>query len=206
MYERARTDVDKSPFHIFHECFHTHVGLTLTEVRDRNPGLLEQIATAVAAVDGIVRQERRQNMVRSLLKSVGKLKVAITCNRFGGLDVDDNVLFVGKRTVADVAALMANARAVLNCNPSYPSSLHERIVTGMMYGSCVITDVNRCIEEAFSDGDFVPYAPNSSMTLTDLYGSFDVSAVAAAGARKISSDRAYTWDGHIDRLMHAAAA
>jgi hypothetical protein len=205
-YESALTTTERSPFQIFRECFHRHVGLSLEEVRDGNPKVVNQMIMTIAAVDGIIRQERRQKMVRSLLRSVGKLKVAVTCDHFAGLDVDENVQFLGKRSVADVATLMGNARAVLNCNPSYPSSLHERVVSGMMYESCVITDVNRYIEENFDADEYVSYAPSSSMTIADIYGSCDVRAVAEKGAQKVGADSAYTWNSHFDRFVHAAAA
>jgi hypothetical protein len=205
-YETARTAVDRSPFLIFCEVFQAKVGLTLDEVRERNPAIMGQIVNVISGIDGIIRQERRKAMLGSLLRSVDGLKVAVTSNPIQDLEVDERVQFVGPRPVGETADLMANARATLNCNPSYPSSLHERVVSSMLYGSCVITDINRCIGERFCADEFVPYGLCNAMTIADIYDSYDVESIAAAGASKVCADRSYSWDGHLDRLLQTAAA
>ncbi|MBY0511222.1 MAG: hypothetical protein K2P94_13860, partial [Rhodospirillaceae bacterium] len=205
-YELSMSDVGRNPFHIFHECLQANVGLSFAQIRDGNPKIVPQLLTTVAAVDATVRQERRQKMLNALLRDTGDLKVAVTCDAMPALAVDSRVTFLGARRADDISRLMADSRAVLNCNPSYPSSLHERVVSGMLYGSCVISDVNRSMSELFSPDVFVPYAVDSVMTIVDIYSYCGVEDVAAAGARKISNDASFSWDGHIDRLLHAAAA
>jgi hypothetical protein len=100
---------------------------------------------------------------------------------------------------------MADSRAILNCNPSYPSSLHERVVSGMLYNSCVITDINPYLSETFAPSELVAYEPNTPMSLPDIFANCDVETIAAAGAHKIRKDPAFSWDAHIDGLQQAAA-
>lgn len=205
-YETSRATPNKSPCEIFTEVFQSTMGLSLGEVSLRNPAIVPQILNAVTAVDSIIRQERRRDMAARLLRSVDGLKVAMTCDPFPDLTVDDNVQFLGRRSADDVSALMANSRAILNCNPSYPSSLHERIVSGMMSGSCVITDLNAEVSRRFADDDLIAYAPELDQSLEDIFASRDVAAIAHTGKCKVSEDRSYSWNGHIDRLVRAAAA
>jgi hypothetical protein len=73
-----------------------------------------------------------------------------------------------------------------------------------MYESCVITDVNSYIAKSFSADEYVAYAPESEMNIADIYAAHDIEAVARTGARKVHGDPSYSWNGHINRLMHAA--
>jgi len=205
-YAQSLVEYQKSPFHIFTECLQAEIGtITFDDIRGQNPKFVREILTTLAAVDGLVRQDRRQQMIASLLKTVGGLKVAVTCDPIPALKVDERVEFLGKRPVSDVVGLMSNTRAVLNCNPSYPSSLHERVVSGMLYESCVITDINSYIDRNFSAKELVPYAPDESKTLPDIFETCDVAAIAAAGRTRIKGDPAYSWNAHIDGLLQAAA-
>jgi hypothetical protein len=205
-YSRALEDINTSPMRIFVACLQDELGtITLDQIREHNAQFIPEIFTIIAAVDALVRQTRRQRMVASLLRSVGKLKVVVTCDPIPSLRVDDNVTFIGKRPVEEVVTMMARSRAILNCNPSYPTGLHERVISGMMYKSCVITDLNPYISETFSAQEFVPYAPDAVMSLPDIFANCDVEAVAAAGGGKIRNDPAFSWNAHIDGLLQAAA-
>lgn len=205
-YERASVETNLSPFHILMECLQAELGpITFDDIRGQNPNFVGEIMMSVAAIDALVRQDRRRKIITSLLKSVGDLKVAVTCDPIPALQVDDNVSFVGMRPVSDVVELMANTRALLNCNPSYPTGLHERVISGMLYNSCVITDLNPFMSETFSPSELVPYAPNESMTLPDIFKTWDVEAIAAAGGEKVRNDPAFSWDAHLDGLQSAAA-
>jgi hypothetical protein len=205
-YETCSADPSLSPFPVFAAHFQQEVGLPVEYVCKHNNGIVASMMNAVTGVDGIIRQERRLKMVETLLANVGGLKVALTCDPFPSLKVDGNVTFIGMQKVGSVSALMANARAVLNCNPSYPTSLHERVVSGMFYGNCVISDVNVEIAQRFQTDELIAYAPESGLTLHDIYAATDIEGVARAGAAKVAADPAYSWDGHFDRLLQAAAA
>jgi len=204
-YEISTASNERSPFHIFEECLQEKVGLTFSEILQHNPKIVRSMLMSVAAVDGLVRQERRQRMVNNILRSVGSLKVAVTCERFSALDVDESVTFLGRCNIDNVIARMANSRAILNCNPSYPSGLHERLISGMFYQSCVITDVNQAITDTFSSDEYVRRAPDSSMTLEDVFSTYDVQAVAQHGFHRVRRDPAFSWDSHIDGLLRVAA-
>jgi hypothetical protein len=206
-YEIVAQDTSRAPFHIFLEQLQQQVGnITLDDIREHNPKSHDAIMKIMAALDAIVRQERRQKIIASLLASVGNLRVAIASDRISSINVDENVQFIGVRPINDIVTLMANARAILNTNPTYPSALHERVICGMMYESCVITDVNQYISDTFEGEDFIPYSHNDCLTIADIYSEFDVRKVAAAGASKIRNNPAHSWDAHIDGLIRAATA
>jgi hypothetical protein len=120
--------------------------------------------------------------------------------------VHPNVRFVGHQTTRQTAHLMANSRAVLNCQPTYPRNIHERISVGMLCGSCVITDRTPFIAACFTDNELLAYEPQTQVSLVDLYSSRDVRAIAAAGAAKVRATPHYGWDAHFDGLLQAARA
>jgi len=207
MYETALRDTDRNPMHIFVECLCAELGeVSLAQIGENNIDHLNQMLIAIGSVDGLVRQERRQRTISNLLRQVGNLKVAITSKAVPAMAVDDRVRFVGMQNIEGTVALLSDTRAVLNCSPTYPTNVHERVSSGMMYGSCVITDTNPYIRNAFAPHEYVTYGPQSSMTIADLYGERRVAEVADAGARRVRADAAYGWDAHIDGLLRAAAA
>jgi hypothetical protein len=177
----------------------------LDEIRIHQPKAMPALLNMMHAIDGIVRQERRHQMVRSLLRSTGKRKILAMCDPIASLDIDDKVTFVGVKPAPEAANLMANTKAILNCNPSYPTNIHERVSVGMMYESCVITDLNPCIEENFSAGQYVPYAPGSDLTLEDIFESYDTEAIAASAA-DIRTRPHFSWEAHVDALLQIAHA
>lgn len=206
-YELTVGDLSRNPFHTFMESLSAALGgASFADIRAHRPEAATPILNALSAVDGVIRQERRHKMVKSLLRSVGKAKVAVLSRPLPGLDVDEGVEFLGVRQTPKVIRLMADTRAVLNCNPTYPSYLHERVTVGMMYGSCVITDANPYITETFSKSELLHYAPGSSLSLKDLLATHDVAAIGAAGAARVHGDRAFSWDGHFDQLTRVVTA
>jgi hypothetical protein len=204
-YEIALADLTRNPFHIFMEQISTVLGkLDFADIRAFKPEVAESILNVMSVLDGIVRQERRHRVIRALLRDVGDLKVAVLCDPLPGLEIDPNVTFIGQQDTPAAIALMADTRAVLNCNPSYPSNLHERVTVGMMYGSCVISDVNTYMSRTFSRAEFLPYEPGATETLAELFATRDIRAIGAAAAKRVHGDRAFSWDGHFDQLMRVA--
>lgn len=204
-YEIARSDISRNPFHILDECVRAEGNITLSELRDRQPEAVPAILNVLSSVDGLVRQERRTAVIQSLLRSVGDLRVAVLGNPVPSVTVDERVEFVGTQRAEETAHYMANSRAVLNCSPSYPSNVHERVTVGMLYESCVITDINPCIAETFSEDDFIAYAPGSDQTIADLFAVHDTRAIAASGKRARESAR-FSWPAHFDALVEIAQA
>ncbi|MHB1204553.1 MAG: hypothetical protein ACYCZX_03220 [Rhodospirillaceae bacterium] len=206
-YETCVADISRNPFHIFLEHMSAALGgASFADIREHKPEAAGAILNAISAVDGLVRQERRHRMVKSLLRSVGDLKVAVLCEPIPSLDADEKVQFLGARQTPDTIKLMADTRALLNCNPTYPSNLHERVTVGMMYGSCVITDVNPYIAENFTSQEFLSYIPGSPRTIADLFADHDIEAVGSAAAAKVHGDRAFSWEGHFDELTRVVTA
>lgn len=202
-YEITVADISVNPFHTFMEHLRAVLGAPFEHIRDQRPDIAQGILNTLSTVDGLIRQERRQRMTRSLLKSVGKLKVAVLGDRIPALNADENVQFLGLQQTPDAIGLMANARAVLNCNPTYPTNLHERVTVGMMYGSCVITDINPYLAQTFTRSELLPYIPGSALSIVDLFGAHDIAAIGAAAAARVHGDRAFSWEGHFDELIRA---
>jgi len=200
-FEITVADLSQNPFHTFMEHMRAVLGAPFEDIRDHRPDIAGAILNALGAVDGLIRQERRYRMIRALLRSVGKLKVAVLSNRIPALTADENVRFLGMQQTPATIDLMANARAVLNCNPTYPTNRHERVTVGMMYGACVITDINPYLAQAFSRAELLPYIPGSALTIADLFATHDVAAIGAAAAARVHGDRAFSWDGHFDELI-----
>lgn len=205
-YEIARADLSRNPFHILDECMRAETGGGLDGLRAIQPESVQVILNVLANLDGLVRQERRTAMVSSLLRRVGDLRVGILGNPLSSLRVDENVEFLGGQNARSTSALMANSRAVLNCSPSYPTSVPERVTVGMLYDSCVITDINPCITETFSENDFISYAPDSNMTLEDIFAAYDTREIAhQSGKRARDSDR-FSWQTYFDGVAQVAHA
>lgn len=204
-FEITVADISQNPFHTFMEHMRAVLGASFEDIRDHRPDVAGAILNALSTVDGLIRQERRHRMVRSLLKSVGKLKVAVLGDHVPALAADDNVQYLGMQQTPEAIALMANARAVLNCNPTYPTNLHERVTVGMMYGACVITDINPYLAQTFTRDEMLPYIPGSALTIADLFATHDVAAIGAAAASRVHGDRAFSWEGHFDELVRVVS-
>jgi hypothetical protein len=206
-YHAALADLTRSPFHIFMDELCRVLGkLTFSDIRSHRPEAADGMMNLLSSIDGIVRQERRHRIVSALLRDIGDLKVAVLCDPVPGLAVDENVRFLGPLKTSETIPLMANARAILNCNPSYPSNLHERVAVGMLYGSCVISDVNTFMAETFTRGEFLPYDLGSGASLAQLFKTHDIEAIGAAASHRTRNDRAFTWDAHFDDLVRIAKA
>ena len=204
-YDIAVADLTRSPFHIFMEELCRVLGeLTFADIRTHKPELADGIMNVLSALDGIVRQTRRHRVIRSLLRDVGELKVALLCDPIPGLKVDKSVQFLGARSAPETVPLLANTRAILNCNPSYPSNLHERVAVGMLYGGCVISDVNTYMAQNLTPTEFLPYEPGSSESLKQVFEDHDIEAIGAAAAKRTRGDPAFTWDAHLDELVRIA--
>ena len=205
-YETGLCDTSRSTFHIFTEHFGNESnGATLEDFRETHPKLMPPLLNIMDAVDGLVRFTRRYNMVRSLLRSIGKYKVVVMGPPISSLGADDNVEFVGTLQTPEATTLMARSKAVLNCNPTYPKNVPERVAVGMLYGSCVITDVNPCIADTFMSNEFIPYSPQSTETISDLFNQYDFAAIGRAAADKVTRHGAFSWDAHFDDLLKVAA-
>jgi hypothetical protein len=205
-YETIRTDLSQNPFHVFSQNMRAELGAGLDELQRHQPKAVPAILNTLSKVDGYVRHERRNRVVGSLLRSVGDLKIAVLGKPIAGLEIDPNVQFLGTQRAAETAALMANSRAVLNCSPSYPTNVHERVTVGMLYESCVITDINPCIEENFSENDYVPYAPGSTLTIEDIFATHDMRGIAKQSSIKAKEDPRFSWPAHFDAMLEIAQA
>jgi hypothetical protein len=198
------SDLSRNPFHVFEDCIGRELGARLSDFRAQRPDLVPPLIELMNVVDSIARQERRHRMVGSLLKSIGDLKVVVMADPVPSLVVPPGVKFVGRQPAANAAHLMANARAILNCNPTYPSNVHERVSVGMLYGACVISDQTPGLAANFAPGEYLPYAPDSAATLTDLFASRDIRKIAEAGAAKVRGVTDFSWEGEFARLMQVA--
>lgn len=204
-YEIARSDISRNPFHILSDCMVAEIGISLAELGRRQPDAVQAVINVLSSIDGLVRQERRAAVIQSLLRSVGDLRVAVLGDPLPSLSVDERVEFVGTQRARETSYYMANARAVLNCSPSYPTNVHERVTVGMLYESCVITDINPCIAETFTGDDLISYAPGSDRTIADLFDAHDTRAIAAAG-RNASQTERFSWPAHFKALVEIAHA
>lgn len=205
-YEIVRGDLSQNPFHVFARVMQSETGAHPRDLQRNHPKTVPELLRALSVVDGYVRHERRTSVVGSLLRKVGDLKVAVLAKSAGGLEIDDKVQFLGVQRAPETAALMANSRAVLNCSPSYPTNVHERVTVGMLYDSCVITDTNPCIAETFSDDDYVPYAPGSSMTVQDIFAAHDMRVIAIRSGEKARAHASFSWQAHFESVLQIAQA
>jgi len=205
-YEQARADLSRNPFHIFAECMRAECGATLADLQRLQPAATAPILSMLSKLDGYVRQERRNRAIGSLLRDVGDLKVAVMGDRIAGMSVDENVHFLGIQRAPETAALMANSRTVLNCSPSYPTNVPERVTVGMLYEICVITDTNPCIEENFACDEYVAYGPESILTIRDIINTHDTKAIAHHAGRNARLNPKLSWQGHFDSFVAIANA
>ncbi|MGE3333538.1 MAG: hypothetical protein AB7I36_07835 [Rhodospirillaceae bacterium] len=205
-YETVRCDLSQNPFHTFSQMMQTETGATMSELQSKHPKVLPTLLRTLSIVDGYVRHERRTSVVSALLREIGTLKVAVLGKSAEGLEIDENVQFLGVQRAPETAALMGNSRAVLNCSPSYPTNVHERVTVGMLYDSCVITDANPCITANFSEDDYVPYAPGAAMTIKDIFAAYDMGAIAARSGEKARALPDASWEGHFDSVLQIAHA
>lgn len=205
-YEIALADLSRNPFHILDECMRAETGGGLDGLRTIQPESVQVILNVLANLDGLVRQQRRAAMVKSLLRRVGDLRVGILGNPLPSLQVDENVEFLGGQNAHSTSSLMANSRAVLNCSPSYPTSVPERVTVGMLYDSCVITDINPCISETFSENEFISYAPGSTMTLEDIFATHDTKDIAHRSGERARASERFSWQTYFDGVMQVAHA
>ncbi len=205
-YEIARSDLSRNPFHILDECMRAETGGGLDGLRKLQPESVPVILNVLGSLDGLVRQERRASMVSSLLRRVGDLRVGVLGQPIPSLQIDENVEFLGGQDARTTSTLMANSRAVLNCSPSYPTSVPERVTVGMLYDSCVITDINPCITETFSEDDFISYTPESDMTLEDMFAAHDTKEIALQSGKRARESARFSWPTYFDTVMQVAQA
>lgn len=205
-YEIAREDLSSNPFHIFARCMQAEFeGVSMTDLRQSVPEGVPALLGLLSNLDGIIRHERRTKMVTALLRSVGDLKVAVMGQPVASLPVDGKVSFVGRLQFPEAAELMGDARAVLNCNPTYPANIHERVIVGMLYNSCVITDTNPCIDRNLESDQFVAYAPDSAMTIADVFAAHDIEAIATRSGAMARAKADWSWESHFDAVLQAAS-
>ncbi|MCA0202207.1 MAG: hypothetical protein LCH56_15475 [Proteobacteria bacterium] len=205
-YEIVRSDLSQNPFHVFTHVMKAETGAEPADLQSKHPKVIPALLRSLSIVDGYVRHERRTRVVKSLLRDIGDLKVAVLGNPAKGLEIDPKVEFVGIQRAAGTAAIIANSRAILNCSPSYPRNVHERVTVGMLYDACVITDTNPCIAENFSEDDYVPYGPGGTMTIADIFATHDMHAIAKRSGDKARAHPEFSWHGHFDSVLQIAQA
>lgn len=204
-YETVLNDLSQNPYHVLDAHVRRESGMSLVQIRDHSPATVSSIIKILNALDLLVRQERRHIALRTLLRSVGDLRVVVLGNPVPSLQVDEKVIFAGMQHANRTAQINGNARAILNCSPSYPNNVHERITVGMLYGSCVITDVNPCLEQMFSPEKYVSYAASSGLTIADIFHHHDVQDIARTAQAHAESDGRFSWNGYLDRVLAVAA-
>ncbi|MGE4064123.1 MAG: hypothetical protein AB7E79_12215 [Rhodospirillaceae bacterium] len=197
-------DVAQTPFELLNEFTRAETGADLHQIIQVQPAAYRAFLRVLEGVDGIARQRRRELMLKNLLRSVGKLKVCVFGAKPPQIDVDERVQFIGVQHIDRTTALCGRAKAILNCSPSYPTNIHERISVGMLYGSCVLTDVNPLLRATFHDGTYVPIEPSSSPPLVEIFDDQDVETVAAEGAAAIEDDPRFTWERHVQNVLDVA--
>jgi hypothetical protein len=203
-YETVVSDLSRNPFTVFRQILLERRAIDLAEVQAKDIQTFQKLLNMIGVTDNIVSQARRNRMLSSLLRATGDLRVVVTSAPMPWLDVGPHVEFIGEGPAHLVAALVANSKTVVNCSPTYPNSVHERIYYGMASGTAVITDESPQLRKTFTRDEYVPHDWNATKTLSEIFETIDLEKIAAAGALQVNNDRAFSWDFHIDRLLELA--
>ncbi|NGP87359.1 FkbM family methyltransferase [Fodinibius halophilus] len=108
----------------------------------------------LSLVDWTIRKKRRLQMLKMLPALPDDLNITITAHSKVGkvlpfLDDMKNINWVNEMEISELDRLYARSKVVLNCNPTYPDTIHGRVRSGMANGCYVVSDYNPALEETF---------------------------------------------------------
>lgn len=114
LFEQMQTDRMTYPFTIFREFVQSAFDMPLTALRD-SPQMQRDWLGALSHVDLIVRNERRVELVRDLLRDAAGLKVHVVGKLPSDLDLRPEIICEGALEATELGKLMALSRWVVHC-------------------------------------------------------------------------------------------
>jgi hypothetical protein len=203
-YDECAADPKCNLFAVFQRVAELRSGTTLDDLRRTDQATHANLLFILGSLDEVIRQARRNQMISELLRSTGKLNVVVAADPMTWLKVDKNVKFVGRISGHKFGSVLANSKLVMNCNPTYPRYVHERVTNAMAYGCAVISDINVGLADRFKSGELIAYSPGNRRTVRDVFAESRLEDVGKAAANHIATDPRYTWDSHLSVVLDAA--
>ncbi|EFI32834.1 glycosyl transferase family 2 [Desulfonatronospira thiodismutans ASO3-1] len=110
----------------------------------------------LSVVDWTVRMDRRVRLLNSLHRLPSSTRINITASPkvadfFPRLKNKKNIHWIGEVSTKKLEDLYSESKMVLNCNPTYPDFVNERVRNAMAWGCCVISDYQQALGKHFQD-------------------------------------------------------
>lgn len=116
-----------------------------------NPVYLRKLTGVLVALDGFVRQSRRQRLVEALsdypLHLFGNGWDQIPATRSGKIIMHPAVSFT------EIQEIIGQTKVMLTTLPYFIKGGHERIFTSMLGGAVSLSDTNEYLQKQFRDGE-----------------------------------------------------
>lgn len=182
-YELMRHNYDDYPLALFRQAFRSLFGADLSELQKREEGAFFRVLRILSEVENLVRLERRQAILSSILQNIGAKRVVITNQKFDGAPHAPGVTWIGQVNAGQLSELYAQSRIVLHCHPTYPQSIHERMVNAMASGAAVLSDRSPGLSRFFKKNiEYLATDGNRSfIEIINDYGVEECARIAEAG-------------------------
>ena len=124
-------------------------------------------------VDWTIRKERRIQLLENLSKISNIYNIAITSNSdilqfIPELQKNTNINFVGELNIEELARYYAHSKTVINCNPTYPDLISERVKNAMSLGCCVISDYQIELDNTFGNYHGILFMSSTWESINEL--------------------------------------
>jgi hypothetical protein len=202
LFARLSSDRVSYPFDVFRELMQREVGIEAAQlVADRQA--LRQWLDVLSKVDLIVRNERRIEMMRDLLRDTAGLRVHLVGQLPTDLPLPPDATLEGPLAADELGRRMAQSKWVVHCHPTYPRAMHERVLTAMATGCGVISDFAPGLDDTFEQGAEWLHA-RPGMSLRDVVAEIDADRLDEIGAAAVHAVQGrFGMTQHVDSLLTA---
>ncbi len=153
LFKAALHNYEESIYQIFQRIYNQGYG---SRYIFKNPKTNEDKCwlKVLSLVDWTIRKKRRLQMLKMLPALPDELNITITAHPKIGtvlpfLKDMKNISWVNEVEISELERLYSQSKVVLNCNPTYPDTIHGRVRSGMANGCFVVSDYNPALEETF---------------------------------------------------------
>lgn len=154
--------------------------------------------------DIYVRAVNRKNAIDKFLAEGNKIIIlGNEWDKYPNID-NENIMKLSGMDYINSLDVIASCKILLNILPGFRAGIHDRILTGMVNGTAVISDSNDYLDNHFTENEIITFnynnIDNEVIRISQLINDEEYIYKLAENARQ-KAENEYTWDALVKKLL-----
>ncbi|WP_096704569.1 hypothetical protein [Magnetospirillum sp. 15-1] len=167
-----------------------------------DPNMRSGLLHILHHLDEVVRQRKRRDLLDSLADIPPNLNVVVTGTEdHFSRTMPPNVKFIGRQSYDSVVNLLAQSRMAVNSVPSFPESIHERVLNASALGCASVSDFSVRLGAECVHGETILFVPSDG-NLASVCAAADANLTEHVGiqAKTLVAER-FNVDIHVEQVL-----